>query len=766
MLGSTGSRRRTASKARHTRAPYRRKVVRAALCALAFAIAGLAVEAQVPGPNVNMVSGTTLPDGDPFLQRQNEPSGAVSTRNPLHLLGGANDYRTVDLPGLPDDKHTGDAWLGIFKSYDGGQTWRSTLLPGYPQDGSAQGVTSPLKGYDAGADPIVRSANNGLFYYSGIVFDRGTNAPSAVFVSRFIDNNNAPAAGDPIVFLDTKVVATGMKRSTSGKPGFVDKPFMVVDMPRAGAKSCSITAPGTKAKQSIPAGTVYLAYMLFEGDPAAPTSRLMVTRSLDCGVTWSKPSTASTHKHTNQGVSMSIDPTTGALYLAWREFADTSTGDAVVFTKSIDLGRGLPDHADPKDQAKDPEPIKFAAPTTVALIKPFDQGDSGTTFRTNSYPTIAVDGGGRIYLAWSERGWGPDLASQYGALAPLTTVNRPPGGAKPPPPPPTPVVTPPAPGDARVVLLVGTPSGKNTKGADDDDRKVISWGDRRPIDNQPGGGHQIMPVASIVGGRLTIVYNDLREDQSRVFDTFIDELNIFKVSPAKRHTMDVRVAQAVPGIIPLFAPSVRVSQYLMGSRPGSRTIEQLQFNVPNLPLFAQGSTPFVGDYLDITGQTMLFDPGSKKWTFNTSTNGPGVLYAFWTDNRDVRPPADGDWKHYTPPNSPLTAQGCTPGQTGMRNANVYCARISPGPAGRLAEQLEAAELGRPELRRVRAKQHRRDAPVSVHDRESAAGRAGVVPAVLASRAAAHLARCDRAARGRPRRARCMSRRRIPRRASR
>ncbi|MDA2936760.1 hypothetical protein MYX75_00645 [Acidobacteria bacterium AH-259-A15] len=37
----------------------------------------------IPGPNVNMVSGTVLPTGDPYLQRQNEPSIAVSTRNPL-----------------------------------------------------------------------------------------------------------------------------------------------------------------------------------------------------------------------------------------------------------------------------------------------------------------------------------------------------------------------------------------------------------------------------------------------------------------------------------------------------------------------------------------------------------------------------------------------------------------------------------------------------------------------------------------------------------
>ena len=120
------------------------------LLALALAVAAattlthrLLAQQVVPGSNVNMVSGMTLPDGDPFLQRQNEPSGAVSTRNPLHLLAGANDYRTVDYPGLPDHEQIGDAWLGVFKSVDGGDAWTSTLLPGYPQDTSAEGAASP-----------------------------------------------------------------------------------------------------------------------------------------------------------------------------------------------------------------------------------------------------------------------------------------------------------------------------------------------------------------------------------------------------------------------------------------------------------------------------------------------------------------------------------------------------------------------------------------------------------------------------------------------
>src|SRR6185503_2966946 len=79
--------------------------------------------APIAGPNVNMVSGTTLPTGDPYLRQQNGPTVAVSTRNPQHMLAGANDYRTLDYPGGDIGV---DAWMGVFKTYDGGKSWTST----------------------------------------------------------------------------------------------------------------------------------------------------------------------------------------------------------------------------------------------------------------------------------------------------------------------------------------------------------------------------------------------------------------------------------------------------------------------------------------------------------------------------------------------------------------------------------------------------------------------------------------------------------------
>lgn len=197
--------------------------------------------AQIAGTNVNMVSGTQWPGGDPFLQRQNEPSIAVSSRNPFHLLAGANDYQSVDL-ALTTNGETGDAWLGLFKSLDGGATWRSVLLRGCPYNTSICAGAPAVQsgGYAAAADPTVRAGSNGMFYYSGLVFNRGLNPASAIIVSRLIDLNSKENAdandilnGDSIQYLSTSIVATGTPSS------FLDKPTMAVDVPRWGANTCS-----------------------------------------------------------------------------------------------------------------------------------------------------------------------------------------------------------------------------------------------------------------------------------------------------------------------------------------------------------------------------------------------------------------------------------------------------------------------------------------------------------------------------------------------
>ena len=271
------------------------------------------------GANVNVIAGTGA-DGDWTLQRQNEPSIACSSRNPRNCIAGANDYRTVDIPfPAVGERVTGDAWLGWYTTKDGGLSWKTRLLPGFPQDSSTVGLNSPLRGYGAGADPIIRPGTNGLFYYGGLVFDREEGGGSAIFVARFIDNNNQEGtAGEPIDYLGASIVhrigavptvarrqeggakastrvarreeRDNKKRKPSVRAGveqaaeqMVDKPWMAVDIPRAGAQMCTIGGGNTGVPlQTFPGGRVYMAYALFDG-PGEERGRIMFSRSLDCG---------------------------------------------------------------------------------------------------------------------------------------------------------------------------------------------------------------------------------------------------------------------------------------------------------------------------------------------------------------------------------------------------------------------------------------------------------------------------------------------------
>jgi hypothetical protein len=632
--------------------------------AVAFLAGGL-LTAQTPvaGQNVNMVSGTQWPGGDPFLQRQNEPSLAVSSRNPLHLLAGANDYRTVDLPvsDTVPGSLAGDAWLGVFKSFDGGQTWQSVLHPGYPQDQSAVGLASPLKVYSAAADPTVRAGTSGLFYYSGIAFNRGTNI-GGVFVSTFLDanqkeNGDATQGKDTIKFLTTTVVDTG----TSGQ--FLDKPWIAVDIPRSGAGTCTFSPFGSP--QAFPAGNVYIVWSRFTG---SQSTKIMFSRSQDCGKTWSTPIKLSESNSINQGTNLAIDPVSGTVYATWRRFATSSQGDAIIIAKSTDFGKTFTS----KNTAQ------------VAAITPFDQATTGTEFRTNALPSVAasVDSAGvsRVHVAWAQR----NAANQ----------------------------------DAQIVVASSTDG--------------LSWGAPVAVDTAPivddfgnafSRGHQFMPELTFAAGRLMLVYYDQRLDhtlsfsipnnpfvadaQGRFYLVRRDKKAELLTNPAqvftlqiddgtlstRRHTVDLRVAEAIPGGSLSFASSL-VSQYRFGLRAlddfgapiGMPTgLDQLQSNPPNLPLFSQGTLPFFGDYIDIAGQAFLAN-GDGTWSFNTSRTSTPVFYASWTDNRDVKPPQDGNWAHYTPAggggqsvldptqNTPL----CVNGQEGMRNQNIYSSRITEG----------------------------------------------------------------------------------------
>ena len=614
-----------------------RRILLLAVCLLA----SVTVRGQIPGQNVNMVTGKTFPGGDPWLQKQNEPSGAVSTKNPCHLLAGANDYRAVNVPGLAADKETGDAWVGWYTSINCGQTWYSTLVPGYPQDTTAVGKSSPVYGLTTAADPTIRAGAGGFFAYSFIAFNRGTNV-GKVAVARFLDRNTTEVvtrAENAISYIDTKAWDNG----SAGN--YIDKPYLAITQ---GTGTCTVTTASGKTAV-IPASTIHLAWTVFVNNSTnldVIRTKVYYARSSNCGASLDGPPTKLSEGYAvTQAASIAV-ASTGATYVVWRQF-NTVKGDIdqLLVAKSIDGGKSF------TKAAPVPMPLSFM---------PFDQGTTRKTFRTNAFATTAPDPWGRLYVAFSVRGYANAEQSR--------------------------------------VVVMHTLDG-------------VVWNGPFAIDNDPNApGHQIMPAMTAVGGTLNVVWLDFHDDVSGKFNYGLFDRFIKEVYPV-RHSMDVRGAQATLqqngaltwtkyGILQDAVPHAtvpRISKYLIGDyndANGDRFFKQLQFNRSNLKLYAGGTLPFIGDFIDVAGLTYLAQQNGQTttWLPNNGldplalTTAAQTFHAFWTDNRDAKvgtfpaePDTDAEEGTTLPYMAPGTAActGTNP-PTKTRNANVYTARITPG----------------------------------------------------------------------------------------
>jgi hypothetical protein len=651
------------------------------------------INGQVAGRNINMVSGGTFPGGDPFLQKQNEPSLAISTRNPCHLLAGANDYRAVNLPGLPGDLEVGDAWLGWYESTDCGSTWYSTLVPGYQQDSSPEGLASPVKGLNAGADPVVRSGAAGTFYYLFIAFNRGSNV-GKLGLARAIDHNDRESHIDPnsrnispdgvvnprrplspIQYVGTTEIARG----SSGQ--FIDKPNLAVFPAASG--TCTMDG------ETVPATNVYMSWTEFVGNsPENLRSKVYFARSADCGRTLAGPATKLSEGYPlGQGTAIAVNPNNpNDIYVVWRQIRNNRGEDALLFARSVDGGRRF-------------TKAEYVPGFGEGQFRPFDQnttsksrGNLTTTFRTVAYPTLAFADDGYLYLAVSQV---PQEFHTPGTL----------GGAQ-----------------ARIYM-----TRANSAGWEPTPVPIILDAD--------AAGQQFMPALAYAAGKMQMIWYDVRFDEAFTpnvvaTERLIDDEAALQAS-ARRRTLDVLGAQAnftvsngmvstawppvftrygvsqpdyndtVGGAIPARGP--RLSQYLVGdpqpavnqTPAGAR---QLLFNRGGLLLYGGGTIPFVGDYIDVAPIPFVFNAASGRWEFNgAQANGAKAslqtFQAAWTDNRDALvSKAQMETLPTTPPivrfmyAPPLPLNGgivndaqCpVPGvdNTRSRDANVYTSRIT------------------------------------------------------------------------------------------
>lgn len=334
-----------------------------------FIVAGIAilamaimVAAQLPGTDARLtnddasvggyVSTYTLATGKPYSDsvlsecsvargRQNEPSIAVDPRNTNVLIGSSNDYCGVYAGSTPGNfVPSGPIWLGYYRSENGGSSFLSSLVPGYPGDTSPYAALSNVRTANAG-DPVVAWDNHGRVFMGAESSDDPAGSKKSfgdVWVARFDnpDGENGNPQNDGKRFRGSEIVARGSSAPNYlGK--FNDKTAIEVD--RTGG-SCD--------------GNVYFAYSRFTGNGG---NAIYFARSTDHGATWSQPKKLSASIHGVQDPDIAVTGN-GNVYVTFRQFASQSgEQDAVVYVKSTNCGQS------------------FSPPRIVATLIPYEAQD-------------------------------------------------------------------------------------------------------------------------------------------------------------------------------------------------------------------------------------------------------------------------------------------------------------------------------------------------------------------------------------------------------
>src|SRR4051812_47964431 len=143
--------------------------------------------ASTPGADVRLtndspttsgyVSDYTLATGTPYTDatlsecsrsrgRENEPAVGVDPRDPNVIVGSSNDYCGVYNDGVDDfnaPNPSGPIWLGYYRSENGGTSFTSSLVPGYPGDTSPFAARAQIRTASAG-DPVVAWDGEGRLF--------------------------------------------------------------------------------------------------------------------------------------------------------------------------------------------------------------------------------------------------------------------------------------------------------------------------------------------------------------------------------------------------------------------------------------------------------------------------------------------------------------------------------------------------------------------------------------------------------------------------
>jgi hypothetical protein len=315
---------------------------------LAFGLLVGVAAASAPGADVKLthdandpgyVSSYTLATGTPYTDatlaecsrsrgRQNEPAVAVDPRNTDVILGSSNDYcgvyNTSDADGNPVP--AGPIWLGYYRSENQGTSFRSSLVPGYPDDTSPYGVIAKRQVRTASAgDPVIAWDAQGRAFFGSESSDDPAGTPKTfgdVWVATY-DNPGGPAGNpqnDGKRYQQTVVVNRGSS-APNLLGNFNDKTTIEAD--HNSDNRCD--------------NDVYFSWTRFSGNQGGVG--VYFARSTDHGVTFSNPVKVSQTISDVQFPDIAVTGNSN-IYLVFRSFESGRgpEGNSIYYVKSTDCG--------------------------------------------------------------------------------------------------------------------------------------------------------------------------------------------------------------------------------------------------------------------------------------------------------------------------------------------------------------------------------------------------------------------------------------------
>jgi hypothetical protein len=249
-------------------------------------------------------------------RQQNEPTVAVDPTDPDIVVAGSNDYCAAIV--------NNEVWPGYYRSTDGGQTWALSLVPGYPDDTTELGESSPVHGVcGAGGDPTQAFDTEGNLFYGFICFNRAKPINGGVYVARYSDQG--------ATYDQTVLVKKGTPSALFTTGLFQDKINLTVDQ--------------TDSEFS---GNVYAGWSQYTGLQAG-NNAVLVSRSTDQGDSFDRAVRVTPVEHgTASFADLAVGPD-GEVYITYVTYPSSSRPTADVWLVRSDDGGatwGSPAHVE------------------------------------------------------------------------------------------------------------------------------------------------------------------------------------------------------------------------------------------------------------------------------------------------------------------------------------------------------------------------------------------------------------------------------------